>query len=199
MSKIFIISLPRSGTTSACLYLLDLGFKVAHNAYKPSVISRADVLADTPIYNDYPELDALYPQAKFIYLLRPEQLWLASIRRLLMSMRKQWARDKDFFEAEIQRCFTKVFPNFDLHLEYSDEYLIKCYSQHICAVKEHFASRQEKLLFLNIDEQDAGITLQEFCTGFIDKNQTKNLPHVNRGRRITYWQSIDHLNKVESK
>ena len=68
--RIFIIGLPRTGTTSVCHAFLQLGFSCAHTAYTKQCFNQAQVIADTPIFNDYEYLDSLYPGAKFIYLER---------------------------------------------------------------------------------------------------------------------------------
>ena len=76
MNKIFIIGLPRTGTTSVCAAMLDLGFRVAHTAYTDRSFNEAQVIADTPIFCDYQHLDKAYPDAKFIYLTRTMDKWL---------------------------------------------------------------------------------------------------------------------------
>ena len=50
MQKIFIIGLPRTGTTSVCVAMLELGFYVAHTAYTDRSFTEAQVIADTPIF-----------------------------------------------------------------------------------------------------------------------------------------------------
>jgi hypothetical protein len=82
MNKIFIIGLPRTGTTSVCAAMLTLGFRVAHTAYTVRAFDEAQVIADTPIFNDYQQLDQAYPKAKFIYLERSLKNWLPSIQQL---------------------------------------------------------------------------------------------------------------------
>ncbi len=202
MTKIFIISLPRTGTTSACIYLLDQGFTVAHTAFNEAVFEQADVVADTPIFCDYPLLLTRYPNAKFIYLERPLEHWLPSIRRLLGSMRKQWARDKYVFEPEIRRCFTEVFPEFYKRTEFSDAYLTVCYEKHKEVIRRTFSPIPERLLCVGIMEKGAATSLQNFCSeerGFLASRRDGGvLPHVNKGRRITYWESVVHSNKVDS-
>ncbi|WNO07806.1 sulfotransferase [Teredinibacter sp. KSP-S5-2] len=201
MSKLFIVSLPRTGTTSACAYLLELGFTVAHTAYTRSVFEQADVVADTPVFIDYPKLLQQYPNAKCIYLERPKELWLLSIRRLLKSMRKQWARDKHVFEPAIQRCFQNAFPDFENKTDYSDHYLNHCYQTHHDGVMAYMSNMPERFLTVDITESNAGKILQQFCLGYTLENETGNptFPHVNQGRRITYWESITHKNKIESR
>jgi hypothetical protein len=56
--KIFIIGLPRSGTTSICSVMLELGYSVAHTAYTQKTFDNAQVIADTPIFADYKQLDS---------------------------------------------------------------------------------------------------------------------------------------------
>jgi len=57
-SKIFIIGLPRTGTTSICNSFLQLGYKTAHTAYTQQAIITADVIADTPVFSEYALLDS---------------------------------------------------------------------------------------------------------------------------------------------
>lgn len=201
MSKIFIVSLPRTGTTSVCAYLLELGFTVAHTAYTNKVFEQAEAIADTPVYIDYPKLLQQYPKAKCIYLERPRALWLLSIRRLLKSMRKQWVRDKNVFESAIQRCFQTAFPDFENQTAYSDHYLNNCYQTHRDAVMAHMSNMPERFLILDITDNNAAKILQQFCLGKeLDAEvNSATLPHVNQGRRITYWESISHQNKIESR
>ncbi|MFQ3195483.1 MAG: hypothetical protein ACI9N3_002317, partial [Colwellia sp.] len=52
-TKIFIIGLPRSGTTSICAAMLELGYTVAHTAYTQKTFDQAQVIADTPIFADF--------------------------------------------------------------------------------------------------------------------------------------------------
>lgn len=198
-NKIFIVSLPRTGTTSACIYLLELGFQVAHTAFNDEVFKKADVVADTPVFSDYSDLLVRYPDAKFIYLERPKGDWVLSIRRLLTSMRKQWKRDQDALHNEIWRSFNSVFPEFYSMREYSDDYLLKCYSDHESSVIEALATDEDRFLCLDITHADAANVLKSFCLAGEGQAETEmDFPHVNMGRRITYWESVEHPNKVDS-
>jgi len=55
--KIWIIGLPRTATTSVCVAMLDLGYKTAHTSYTKTCFKHAQVIADTPIFCDYQQLD----------------------------------------------------------------------------------------------------------------------------------------------
>ena len=197
-TKIFIVSLPRTGTTSACLYLLDQGYKVAHTAYSGASFEHAQVIADTPVFVDYAALNERYTQTKFVYLERPVAAWLESIRRLLHSMRKQLARGKNIFEPDIVRCFHHVFPDFDAQARYSDEYLQDCYRRHKSDLLQYMKSTNTPCLQLDITDPNAGSVLHQYCSGQATSELMEALPHVNRGRRISYWDSVEHENKVLS-
>ena len=198
MSKIFVLSLPRTGTTSTCIYLLEHGYKVAHTAFSEAAFELADVVADTPVFTDYASLYSQYPNSKFIYLKRPLGDWLESIRRLLLSMRKRWVADSNFFEDDIKRCFLQVFPDFNIKKEFSNEYLLACYRKHQLAVDMFFEDKPEQLLSVDITQLGAGEKILTFCGKAIGYSLNE-LPHVNKGRRITYWETIEHPNKVFSK
>ena len=86
MNKLFIIGLPRTGTTSISVALLDYGFKVAHTAYTKRAFELADVISDAPCFCDYQELDKLFPNSKFVYLDRALTSWVPSVQMLLNKM-----------------------------------------------------------------------------------------------------------------
>lgn len=171
---------------------------MAHTAFNQAVFDVADVVGDTPVFTDYPSLYSSYPEAKFIFLTRPQADWLASIRQLLQSMRKQWAKDDSFFEADIKRCFLAVFPSFYSKRDYSDEYLLASYAKHEAAVRDFFADKATQFLTIDITHANAGQRLLHFCGG-PQRGAAVELPHVNKGRRITYWATIEHENKIASK
>ncbi|MFL0809737.1 MAG: hypothetical protein K6L76_04925 [Agarilytica sp.] len=185
------------------MYLLDQGFTVAHTAFSDMVFEQADVIADTPVFVDFPVLLERWPEAKFVYLERPIREWLPSIRRLLGSMRKQWVRDQGVFEPEIRRCFITAFPGFYSLTEFSDSYLRDCYVKHKASVRSTFDSKPNQILYVDISEKGAAASLRNFCLGG-NASDGKNseeiaLPHVNKGRRITYWEDVAHPNKIDSK
>ena len=172
---------------------------MAHTAFAKEVVERAQVIADTPVYIDYPELDRRYPDAKFIYLQRPFERWSESIRRLLKSVRKQYLNDSAFFEKDIMRCFNEAFPGFTRPIVYEDDYLSSCLDNHKKKLLEYFSGREQKLLICDLESPDIAQQLKQSCFDNFGTRDDIDFPHVNKHRRIAYWDSVEHQNKIASK
>ena len=78
MIKIFGIGLSRTGTTSLTLALSELGLHAYHFPRGREVIDSVDAATDTPVAAWYQDLDAAYPDSKFILTLRHRPEWLDS-------------------------------------------------------------------------------------------------------------------------
>ena len=193
MSKIFIIGLPRTGTTSLCAAMLDMGYKVAHTAYTMAAIEQADVIADTPAFVDYPFFEQRYPGAKFIYLQRDIEQWLPSIKQLLLRMKKNINNDAGGFNPVLKRCFKSVFSPFEQPHISNDDHLSRCYFAHQQQVQRYFQQQPHKLLTIHISDIDAPAKLQQFLG---HQAQAVPFPHLNQGQSIIGWNKIDHPNKV---
>lgn len=86
--KVFVIGLSKTGTTSVHAALKLLGYPTAHwrNPVSFALLGDEDwalfdAFADIPIAARFEELDAQFPNAKFIYTTRPVSSWVNSIRR----------------------------------------------------------------------------------------------------------------------
>jgi hypothetical protein len=193
--KIFIIGLPRTGTTSICSKCLALGFSVAHTAYTQKTFDHAEVIADTPIFTDFQTLDKHYPNSKFIYLERARSLWLPSIKQLLQRMHHNITRADGGFNPYLKRCYQQVFSPFTLENINSDEFLTACYLKHKKEVSDYFQSRGNDLLILDISQAESLNQLQ----GFLGLEKTSDsFEKLNRGGKVTAWKDIKHPLKVES-
>jgi hypothetical protein len=104
LSKVLIIGLPRTGTTSICAALLEHDFKVAHTALTKQSFELADVIADTPCFADYRQLDHLFPGSRFIYLQRDLKDWIPSVQMLLTKIMNLRKKGKHLHPV-IQSCF----------------------------------------------------------------------------------------------
>ncbi|WP_068545149.1 sulfotransferase [Thalassotalea crassostreae] len=197
MSKIFIIGLPRTATTSCCLALLNLGFKVAHTCYTKQCLQDAQVIADTPIFNDYPLLDKRYPDAKFIYLQRDLINWLPSIKQLLNRMQHNVLRQDGGFNPIIKRCFTETFAPFTIENINCDQFLTLSYQHHQQAALEHFKDRPEKLLSIDVSRSDSYQRLLKFLS--IDNDiEHGSFEKINIAGKVTAWNDIKSTNKIDS-
>lgn len=193
--KIFIIGLPRTGTTSLCSTFLSLGYKVAHTAYIEKAFREAQVIADTPIFHCYPYLDANYPNAKFIYLERNLESWIPSIKQLLLRMYKNVVREDGGFNPMIKKCFSEIFSPFTLENIQSDNFLLKQYHQHQQVVYDYFQGREQDLLTLNLTDPKA---MQNLLTFLNINSEITHFHHLNKQGKVTAWNDINHPLKVSS-
>ncbi len=202
--KIFIIGLPRTGTTSICVALLNLGYKVAHTAYTQPCIDTAEVIADTPVFCDYQSLDQQYPKSKFIYLTRSLELWLPSIRQLLQRMHKNIVRRDGGFNPILKRCYQNTFSPFELDDFTQDEFLTVCYQAHQREVFSYFENRASDLLTIDVSKSDAYEQMLKFLPlPVIDENIVEGLAKkvfekINVGGKITAWNKVRNELKIDS-
>jgi hypothetical protein len=193
--KIFIIGLPRTGTTSICSKCIELGFRVAHTAYTQKTFEQAEVVADTPIFCDYQQLDEYYPNSKFIYLERDISLWLPSIKQLLQRMHHNITREDGGFNPYLKRCYQQIFAPFTLTNINDNSFLTSCYKKHKDNVIEYFITRKNDLLVLDISKNESLHQLQSFLQ--LDKTNG-SFEKLNIGGKVTAWKDIKNTLKVES-
>jgi hypothetical protein len=199
MNKLFIIGLPRTGTTSISVALLDHGFKVAHTAYTKRAFELADVISDTPCFCDYAQLDALFPESKFVYLDRNLEDWVPSIQMLLKKMAVNLAPKTGHFNPVLKRTYSQTFQLYTVINPLREEHLKDCYLNHKQNVFNYFSGRDD---FISIDISQSGSlkTLLEF----LDINTEGEgegegeFPHLNAGKLVTSWREFKHPNKINA-
>lgn len=196
-NKIFIIGLPRTGTTSVCHSFLQLGYSCAHTAYTKQCFTDAQVIADTPVFNDYQYLDIAYPGSKFIYLEREMSLWLPSIRQLLARMFINLTRADGGFNPHIKRCYLSTFSNLNLENLESDDYLHQIYKQHRDAAFQYFSVRESDFLKIDISQPQSFSLLCDFLK-CVAPNNMNNFERMNIGGKVTAWNNIKHPLKIAS-
>jgi len=195
MNKVFIMGLPRTGTTSVCHAILELGIATAHTAYTQACFKNAIAIADTPIFNDYQALDKHYPGSKFIYLERELSAWLPSIKQLLTRMHTNLTRGDGGFNIHIKRCYLNTFSEFSLENINDDDYLENCYNSHFESAKRYFKNRQQDFLSIDIAKPASYKLLCDFLGITSDKTDFEKM---NMGGKVTAWNDIKHTLKVES-
>ncbi|WP_281560015.1 sulfotransferase [Thalassomonas sp. RHCl1] len=196
--KIFIIGLPRTATTSVCLAMLNLGFKTAHTAYTREAMTQAQVIADTPVFCDYRQLDLDYPGAKFIYLTRDPELWLPSIRQLLKRMYVNLQRSDGGFNPTLKRCYNRVFEPLTQENLDRDDFLLGCYQRHQQDIVEYFRGREQDLLTLDVAETESFSRLLAFLNIVPGEDIEQGFDRINIGGKVTAWNKIRHPLKVEA-
>jgi hypothetical protein len=196
--KIFIIGLPRTATTSVCLAMLEQGFKTAHNAYTQDAFTQAQVLADTPIFCDYQQLDQDFNNSKFIYLTRPAEQWLPSIKQLLQRMFINLQRTDGGFNPHLKRCYNEIFAPLTEENLHSDDFLMGCYQRHQRGIERYFKGREHDLLTIDVSEKNSYERLLNFLD--IDSCHAREggFKHINIGGKVKAWQALNNALKVES-
>lgn len=195
MNKLFIIGLPRTGTTSVSVALLDYGFKVAHTAYTKRAFELADVISDAPCFCDYPQLDAIFPNSKFVYLHRAPENWIPSMQRLLAKMLPQLDPKTGYLHPVLKRSIQKVFAPNDSPESLSDSYLHNVYLKHQQNVFTYFSNRND-FIGIDVSTDDSLAELLSFV-GITTIHNTK-FPLLNVGKQVDAWKAVKHPNKINS-
>jgi hypothetical protein len=214
MTKAFIIGLPRSGTTSVSVALLEQGFKVAHQAFTKQAFELADVVSDAPCFSDYKPLANLYPEAKFIYLDRDIDSWVLSMQMLLSRMLPHLDMKIGRFHPILKRSFKHTFGVGEVSDPMDSLHLINCYQTHKKAVFDYFCSPgndPSRFMSINISDDGGLSKLISFlaldavadsgCSD-LDFSHTNlshlNFPHLNQGRNVASWDEYKHPNKINA-
>lgn len=201
MSKVFIIGLPRTGTTSVSVALLEQGYKVAHQAFTKQAFELADVISDAPCFSDYKQLDKQFPGAKFVYLDRPLDTWVPSMQMLLSRMLVHLDDKTGRFNAILKRSFAHSFGVNRVDNPMDTEHLIQSYHIHRSQVFDYFKGRGD-LLSIDISEPGSLSKLMNFLEADTDSSysdfQHLNFPHLNKGRNVASWDEYKHPNKISA-
>ena len=193
MNKLFIIGLPRTGTTSISVALLEY-FKVAHTAYTKRAFELADVISDCPCFSDYPQLDALFPESKFVYLQRPHDQWLPSIQMLLNKMLPR-LNGEIHVNPILKRSFEQAFDLNNVDNSLDGAHLTRCYQRHELEVMGYFHGR-DNLLSIDISQADSLSRLLDFLG--LQHAGDEQFPHLNIGKRVDNWKEIKHPHKINA-
>ncbi len=193
MNKLFIIGLPRTGTTSISAVLLD-HFKVAHTAYTKHAFELADVVSDCPCFSDYQQLDALFPESKFVYLQRSLDQWLPSILMLLNKMLLS-LNGQTYVNPILKRSFEQTFDLNNIDNPLNGIHLTTCYQRHEQGVMDYFHGR-DNLLSINISQADSLLQLLGFLG--LQHSGDEQFPRLNIGKRVDNWKEIKHPHKVNA-
>lgn len=199
MNKIFIIGLPRTGTTSISVALLNHGFKVAHTAYTKRAFELADVVSDAPCFADYQELDKLFPGSKFVYLDRALERWVPSMQMLLNKMLPELAPKTGYLNPVLKRCISQTFAPLTTADPLDSQHLANCYLTHRQAVFGYFQHRED-FLAIDISQHGSLKLLLDFLgvSVGLGADDVGEFPHLNIGKHVDNWKEFKHPNKINS-
>jgi len=188
--KIFGIGLSKTGTTSLAHGLAILGFKtkdypgLSHYSsgdlasVDADLIDQYDALTDTPIPSFYRELDAKYPDAKFILTVRDKEGWLKSCKKQFT----QKLADKQ------NEAHNSLFMDLYGCTVYDEAKFSKGYDDFVSGVRAYFKDRRGKLLIMNVV---AGDGWEALCP-FLDRS-TPDIPFPKANVTQIRWMKIDDL------
>lgn len=182
MSKVFVVGLSKTGTTSLHAALEQLGLRAIHNPesmlsadgpelrFSPALAERYGALSDLPIAAFYPDLDRAYPGSRFILTTRDEDAWLASCANHF---------DPSAFRpnAVVRKLVERVYgtPSFEPTL------FRAALRRHNAQVEEYFAARRDELLIIDVAHADKWEPLCAFLRLPIPPTP---YPHENRASRV---------------
>jgi hypothetical protein len=195
MNKLFIIGLPRTGTTSISVALLGYGYKVAHTAYTKRAFELADVISDAPCFSDYQKLDKIFPNSKFVYLDRALATWIPSMQMLLTKMLPELDTKTGYLNPVLKRSFNQTFALLTTADPCNQQHLEACYLNHQQAVLSYFSSRND-FLKIDISQNNSLKTLLDFLD--IAVEGAIAFPRLNVGKLVDGWKEYKHPNKVNS-
>ena len=181
-SKIFGIGWAKTGTTTLRRCFEILGYEhqsqrlnLVHDIEEGDLSRIRRVAEKNESFEDWPwiilfrELDAMFPESKFILTTRSEERWVRSYKNMLSTQGE--ASDE---LNEIRRILYGLpFPNV------TEEQLLERYRRHNHKVKEYFSNRPDDLLVVNWEEGDRWEKLCRFLEAEVPDEP---FPHANRGR-----------------
>lgn len=194
--KVIFIGLPRTGTTSVSVALLEQGLKVAHMAFTKAAFMQADAISDAPCFSDFKQLDKLFPEAKFVYIDRELDSWVPSMQMLLSRMLPHLDAKTGRFHPIMKRSFRHSFGVGIVENPQDEQHLIDCYQRHKAEVVNYFTGRHY-LLSIDVSQQGALGQLLAFMGLAATENQ-QSFPKLNVGRNVASWDEYKHPNKISA-
>ncbi len=162
--KVFGIGLSKTGTTSLYAALATLGYRSGtfrhmqrlglaewvQGDFSHDYLEQFDAVTDLPIGCYFRELDARYPDSKFILTTREIEAWLTSIGRQFSANPNPTPFNRD------TRMLAYGFSVFN------GPAFRRAYLRHVKDVREHFSARPESLLELDVFNGDGWEEICEF-------------------------------------
>jgi len=167
-AKIWCLGLSRTGTSTFTEILKQVGYNHIHYPQTHEMYSMGnDGCSDIPVLPAYKDLDAKFPNSKFVYTIRDKKSWMASMEPYLERKRewKQGARQVDIRK----QVYGDPFFKYDL---YSD-----AYDRWHEEFTNYFKNRPNDFLILDIIGGDKPKKLFEFLGR---DYYPEEFPHYNK-------------------
>lgn len=169
VSKVFGIGLGKTGTTSLCSALTQLGYRTLHANYLQD-LSPFDAATDTPIAMAFRELDWRYPNSKFLLTLRDIEQWL-------ISWQNQDAKVRQLNQGQLPRWVKSLRQEAFGQWTFDPDVWTASYNYHLSEVTSYFKEREQDLLVLHIC---AGEGWEKLCSFLNKEIPNTPFPHQNR-------------------
>lgn len=188
--KIFGIGLSKTGTTSLAQALTVLGYRTKDNpglsrfakgdlsSIDARILEDHDALTDTPIPSFYRELDAKYPNARFVLTMRDKEAWLVSCKKQFT----QRLADKQ------NEAHNQLFRDLYECTVFDETKFAAGYDRFVSAVLEYFSQRPDKLLVMNVA---AGDGWEKLCS-FLGK-PIPDIPFPKANVTRVQWMKVTDL------
>lgn len=181
-SKVFGIGFQKTGTSSLGKIFDTLGYQIAgYNEFRDfaaksdltwgdvetramRIAAEVDAVKDTPWPLLYKELDAHFPGAKFIHVIRNTDTWLTSATN-------------DF--QKHPNAVHRLIYGSDGPLGDEDTWRNR-YVRHNTEVEAYFADRPDDYLQIRLED---GITFEKVCSFLGEPLVSEGAPHVNTRRQ----------------
>lgn len=158
MSKVFGLGLSKTGTSSLAEALNQLGIRTIHypcdestfecltnGRYRLPVLEEYQGAVDIPVAPFFAQLDAEYPESRFVLTVREPEAWLRSVELHWELMIGWWHQYPDFkrFQEFISACVYGA-------VGFSRDRFLYSYETHRRNVEHYFRDRPGDLLVLDI-------------------------------------------------
>ena len=191
--KIFGIGFHKTGTSSLSSALRSLGYRTIHGDPRGSwhganegltliklidagdlalpTFDIFDAFVDNPYFTIWRQLDALFPNAKFIFTIRDESTWIESCARYYAGRRIRPMRAWMFGDC--------ADPSSS---ESAKQAWLEAYRLHNAAVLAYFLGQKDRFLNFNVAAGDAW---DKLCSFLDAPKPVRAFPHSNQFARGT--------------
>ena len=195
-TRIFGIGLSRTGTTSLCHAMRALGFSAIHCPGSIKEIDEHIFSGDTPISARFEELDARYPNSKFIYTTRNVDEWVCSCltrfarKERISAIHTLSTESKEWYDYGDLALYGR--DSLGLVSIKKDE-LLTAYARHEKRVYGYFKDRTSDLLVIDVTKPDTRPVGK--LVEFLEKHRLIGMPHLNQISTLSFFggESSDTL------